>query len=69
MPDTKTYTGLTAVTQALGPAAKKKPQVRWRRATLTSLAAVEELLDALEQSGCEEQWVTVAGDLFVVRWR
>ena len=59
--DTKTHTGLTAVMPSLG--------ARWRKATLTSLAAAEELLDQLELAGFGECSLDVADDVFVVRWR
>jgi hypothetical protein len=70
MSDTKTYSGLTAVVRALGPARTKPCQpARWCEVTLTNLSAVEELLDWLENNGYEQREVRVAGDAFVVRWR
>jgi hypothetical protein len=70
MPDTKTYTGLTVVMQALGPASPeaRKP-ARQCKVSLTSLGAVEALLDWLENNGYDEREVGIVGDTFVVRWR
>ena len=54
------------------------PSSEWTRArsrlpssrkTLTSLAAVEELLDHLEHAGFGERSLSVADDVFVVWWR
>ena len=70
MSDTKTFAGLTAVMQSLGPARPKTRQpVRWCKVTLASLTVVEELLDWLENNGYDEREVRIAGDAFVVRWR
>ena len=70
MSDTKTYAGLTAVMRALGHARAKAHQpARWCKVSLTSLTAVEELLDWLENAGYGERRVSVVGDTFVVRWR
>jgi hypothetical protein len=44
-------------------------KARWCQATLTSLAAAEELLDHLEHAGFGERSLSVADDVFVVWWR
>jgi hypothetical protein len=70
--DTKVYSGLTAVMQALGPPAPARPRgrpARWSKVTLRDLSAVEDLLDWLENNGFEERELEVAGSSFVVRWR
>jgi hypothetical protein len=66
MSDTKTHTGLTAVMPPLGATG---PKGRWRKATLTTLHAAEELLDQLESAGYGERRLSVVDDVFVVRWR
>jgi hypothetical protein len=69
--DTKTFAGLTAVMRALEApdAVGRQRPARWSRVALTSLAAVEALLDWLEASGYEQREVEVVGATFVVRWR
>lgn len=62
--DTKIHAELTALTQPLAP--EHPPP--WQKVTLTDLSAVEELLDRLENEGCDRRLVIVE-DLFVVRWR
>lgn len=71
MADTKTYAGLTAIMQALGPCApaKSRQPARWCKVTLRNLSAVEDLLDWLENNGYEDRRVDVSDDAFVVRWR
>jgi hypothetical protein len=69
--DTKVYSGLTAVMQALDARApaKPRPAPRWSKVTLAKLSAVEDLLDWLENNGYDERSVDLSGDAFVVRWR
>jgi hypothetical protein len=59
--ETKTHSGLTVVMRPLG--------ARWFQETLTDLGEVEDLLDWLENIGCEEWRVAVAEEEFEVRWR
>jgi uncharacterized lipoprotein YbaY len=45
-------------------------QAEWQTVTLTSLSAVEDLLDSLEAHGIGCREVTVVGtDAFAVRWK
>ena len=70
MSDTKTYTGLTSVLQALGAGhPDPRRRGRWGKVALASLSDVEELLDWLENSGYDERRVDFADGAFVVRWR
>ena len=66
MSDTATFTGLTTVLLSLGIV---PPRGRWKRTTLRTLSAVEELLDLLEYTGSVERQFTTDGEAFVVRWR
>jgi hypothetical protein len=66
MSDTKTHGALTALLPSLNATGQK---ARWRKVTLTSLHAAEELLDQLEFAGFGERMLSVADDGFVVRWR
>jgi hypothetical protein len=46
------------------------PTGGWQTVVVEGLSAAEDLLDALEAAGCEEQELLVLGDsAFAVRWR
>jgi hypothetical protein len=65
--NTQTKTGLTPVITSRKTA--DPPKTRWIKTRLTTVTAVEQLLDQLEREGYTERELVIDENEFVVRWR